>query len=387
VSDGADRLIGVFQRSEPAGCSAEDRGDCPYDFECDTELGTCAGLFPTPCLPSAQAGEEGSCSGERECMELGGYCRDPNTSIDDGSLTGRLQSVAQRLRVGLEDDLGSSEFAVTPWVTNKLMNSFARGVRDFDEARPHGRGNDYRAPQGELLERARIFVWGRPNYIGSKANGRQAQLYLAMAELPELDGGAPTWQPRYFAGLDAKGAPRFIAEQRDAVALDLSGGEGDPSEPYDLINQMTVSWVEPIGRWVMLYGGDLDPGTAEAYNPGFERNEDGAIVVRFALQPWGPWSKPEPLLRAGDPANPTAPGPQYQPGGVLYHPECTGDGCVPGDPATLYPPEFEQYGWFYGPNIVECWTTTRDGGADLYWNVSTWNPYQVVLMKTRLQMR
>jgi len=383
VSDGADRLIGLFQRSEPAACSADDRGDCPDDLECDTGLGTCPGLFPVPCLLGAQPGEEGACSGDGMCVEMGGYCRDPNTSIDDGGTIGRIMSVAQRLRVGVEAEPGASEFTVTPWVTNKLMNAFARAVRDFDEARPHGQGNDYRGPNGAQLERARILVWGRPNYIGSKASDRQAQLYLALAELPELDDdGAPSWSPRYFAGLDDDGAPRFVAEQRDAVPLDLSGGEGDPAEPHDIINQMAVSWVEPLGRWVMLYGGDLDPGTAAAYNPGVARNEGGAIFVRSAQQPWGPWSKPEPLLSAGDPADPGAAGSQYQAGGVLYHPECEGEGCVPGDPDSLYPPEFEKYGWLYGPNVVECWTTPRAGGADIYWNVSTWNPYEVVLLKT-----
>jgi hypothetical protein len=50
-------------------------------------------------------------------------------------------------------------------------------------------------------------------------------------------------------------------------------------------------------------------------------------------------------------------------------------------------------GRLYAPNIIEEWTedvsddATRARGertADLYWNVSTWNPYQVVLVKTRL---
>jgi hypothetical protein len=386
ISDGADRLIGMFQRSEPAACSADDRGDCPDDLECDTGLGTCPGFFPIPCVLGAEAGEEGSCSGDGECMETGGYCRDPQTSVDDGSSTGRVLSVAQRLRVGVEADSGSGEFVVTPWVTHKLMNSSSRAVRDFDEARAHGRGNDYSAPTGEQLERARILVWGRPTYVGSKANDRQAQLYLGLAPLPEVDeSGEPRWRPRYFAGLDDEGAPRFVAEQRDAVPLDLSGGAGDPSEPHDLINQMTVSWIEPLERWVMMYGGDLDPGAADSYNPGWQRNEGGAIFVRFAAQPWGPWSKPEPLLHAGDPEEPNAEGSQYRPGGILYHPDCAGDGCVTGSPSSLYPDGFVQYGWVYGPNIIECWTTPREGRVDLYWNVSTWNPYEVVLMKTSVR--
>jgi hypothetical protein len=386
LSDGAERLIGLFVRSEPAACSAEDRRDCPDDFECDTGLGTCPGFFAVPCVLGAETREQGACPNDGMCTAMGGYCRDPQTSVDDGTPTGRLLSVAQRLRVGVAAEPDSGDFTVTPWVTSKLMNSFSRMVRDFDEQRPNGEGNDYRGATGEQLERARILVWGRPSYIGSKANERSAQLYLALAELPEVDdSGVPSWQPRYFAGLGAGGAPRFVAEQSDAVALDLSGGEGDTSEPHDIINQMAVHWLEPLRRWIMLYGGDLDPGVADSYNPGAQRNEGGAIFARFAEQPWGPWSKPEPLLAAGDLADPNAAGSQYRAGGLLYHPDCHGQACIPGDPSTLYPPEFEQYGWLYGPNIVECWTTPLDGGVDVYWNVSTWNPYQVVLMKTRFR--
>ena len=49
----------------------------------------------------------------------------------------------------------------------------------------------------------------------------------------------------------------------------------------------------------------------------------------------------------------------------------------------------------YAPNIIEEWTqdvtdpVARDRGArsaELYWNVSTWNPYQVVLFKSHLTL-
>jgi hypothetical protein len=38
----------------------------------------------------------------------------------------------------------------------------------------------------------------------------------------------------------------------------------------------------------------------------------------------------------------------------------------------------------YGSNIVDVWTTAHADTTDLYWFLSTWNPYQVVLMKTTL---
>lgn len=62
---------------------------------------------------------------------------------------------------------------------------------------------------------------------------------------------------------------------------------------------------------------------------------------------------------------------------------CTVADCVPGGQPPL--PGALTVGGLYGPNIVDCWTEDRKHGqVDLYWNVSTSNPYQVVLMKTRL---
>jgi hypothetical protein len=112
-----------------------------------------------------------------------------------------------------------------------------------------------------------------------------------------------------------------------------------------------------------------------------ERDPLGSIYIRYAEQPWGPWTAPKPVLIAGDPAN-GIPG-QYGPGGILFDGSCTQRGCVRGE--TVFAGMPNERGRLYGPNIVEPWTEEREGGAiDLYWHVSTWNPYQIVLMKTRL---
>jgi hypothetical protein len=45
-------------------------------------------------------------------------------------------------------------------------------------------------------------------------------------------------------------------------------------------------------------------------------------------------------------------------------------------------------GRLYGVNVIDEWTEDLgDGEAEIYWNASTWNPYQVVLIKTRLSAR
>jgi hypothetical protein len=46
------------------------------------------------------------------------------------------------------------------------------------------------------------------------------------------------------------------------------------------------------------------------------------------------------------------------------------------------------FGFLYGPNIIEDWSMNRTSpvpGVDIYWTVSTFDPYQVVLMRTRVK--
>jgi hypothetical protein len=52
-------------------------------------------------------------------------------------------------------------------------------------------------------------------------------------------------------------------------------------------------------------------------------------------------------------------------------------------------------GRLYGANVIDEWTRDRTAEAeglarnervvDIYWNASTWNPYQVVLFETELR--
>jgi hypothetical protein len=87
------------------------------------------------------------------------------------------------------------------------------------------------------------------------------------------------------------------------------------------------------------------------------------------------------LLRAGNPHpldEQPQPSSQYAPGGILRHPMCTGRDCAPNEP-TIHA---DDYGFLYGANVIDVWTEPTDTGAVLYWNVSTWHPYQVLLLRS-----
>jgi len=217
------------------------------------------------------------------------------------------------------------------------------------------------------------------------AANMSAKLYFAYADMPRFDPtGRFAWAPRYFAGLNADSSPRFSSRQTDAVALDLSGGNNASNERFDIVNQMTVSWVPALGKWMMLYGGDLPPDVVQFFlGPNWTRavrDPRGAIHARFASKPWGPWSAPVEVLAGGDPSVSPVAGTQYAPEGILFHPACSGR-CAPSDPFA----PLNTHGRLYAANIIDAWTTPRANGAvDIYWNVSTWNPYQVMLMRTRV---
>jgi len=204
--------------------------------------------------------------------------------------------------------------------------------------------------------------------------------------MPRYDAnGRFAWVPKYFAGMNANNTPRFSTLQGDAVALDLSFPNDPTREKLDIVNQMSVSWVPSLSKWMMVYGGDLPDTVVQfflgANAPLAVRDPRGAIHARFASRPWGPWSAPVEVFAGGDPAvSPPATGSQYAPNGVLFHPACSGAACAPNTS-----PADSDYGRLYGSNIIDAWTTPRANGAvDIYWNASTWNPYQVVLMRTRV---
>jgi hypothetical protein len=79
---------------------------------------------------------------------------------------------------------------------------------------------------------------------------------------------------------------------------------------------------------------------------------------------------------------------QHAPGGILAHNNCHAADCARYDPAYWLDLGNNDNGALYGASIVDAWTTADSAGnTNLYWFLSTWNPYQVVLMKTMLSLR
>ena len=177
---------------------------------------------------------------------------------------------------------------------------------------------------------------------------------------------------RYFSGM-SNGQPTWSSNEAGAapVVTDL-----DPANPT--IGNVTVSYSQPLGLWLMMYdGGRGNPST-------------NGIYFTYAPQPWGPWATPQLIFNdcrdngfgnfvfyyyatAAQNSCPSA-----MPAGVASAPNSAGpSGPTIGqnDPATTR-------GGAYAPAIVERFTILQGSSLKLFYMFATWNPYAVVMMES-----
>jgi len=372
------REFGLFLTAKPQACRVDT--DCDNGLSCDTAIGilgerpdkpegltlpcddSTRGCTVDPLFDAAGTAVAGS-----------GLCSDRGSSIWADTPFGRAGAYGIRHLVGIRSETDPSIYADTrPWLTNKFTNVAVRAVTEGDSKR--------------------VYLWGRPGFIGLNAKGSTLGMYFAYVDMPAGPGYA--WDIHYYTGTGEDGEPRFSRSEGDAVAVDLDSTVPgvQPQEVHDIVQHMSIVWVERLGKWVMFYGGGISKFPLPQLFPEcgvlqvFVRTDctsvsigNGAIRMRSADHPWGPWSPPVDLIVGGDTdARPLTD--QYAPGGVLHHPACAGPACQAPSPHM----QKGDYGWLYGANIIEEWTTNAGAGVDVVWIASTWDPYRVILLRTRI---
>ncbi len=194
-----------------------------------------------------------------------------------------------------------------------------------------------------------VLTWGTGYY-------RHSDLYLSIVPAAQFENGQGVL---YYAGLDAGGAPRWEPRESAAAPIITNGTLGDVS----------VSWCRELALWLMTYD---SRAPAQA-----------GILFSYSTTPWGPWSAPQVLFNAqrDGALGKFIHDPNISPNDGLAGP-VIGKGQK--DPSAVH-------GGAYAPYMVEPWTRVHPGAAggrelDLYYVLSTWNPYVVVLMSSRLQV-
>ena len=186
-----------------------------------------------------------------------------------------------------------------------------------------------------------ILLWGSGAY-------RRSHAYLACIAADQIENAQAT---SYFTGLSDTGLPLWSADESAAA----------PVVRHPVIGELSVSWCGALRIWLMTYNSTQPRG----------------ITLRRSRTPWGPWSEGilifhpwhdggyTKFMRAVLPTGAVGPhGPIAVPGG---DPERIGGGE-------------------YGPYIIERFTRLADSTLTIYYVMSTWNPYTVVLMKSQLRV-
>jgi hypothetical protein len=392
------REFGIFNVTKPKGCRVD--ADCGNGLSCDAGLGYLGSKYTDEMgLTLACVDGDPNCNADTMTDAAGapgpqsGLCTDHSTTIWANTPAGRVSSVALVQRVGLRSVTDPRQYTdIQQWLTSKFVNMIARTVNDFAPDKGlHQARHGYQAAK-EVGANRRVFLWGRPGFIGVGANHRTLGVYFAYVDLPA--GPGFSWRPHYYTGSTATGTPRFSPNESDAAALDLDSTVAgiQSAELYDIVNQMSVAWVDHLKKWVMFYGGGMTKlptpplphcGVLEVF-AGRECQDvvigNGAVRMRTADNPWGPWTPPQDVIVGGDPAVPGSG--LYGAGGVLRHPACTAPGCATASRMPFYHPD--EYGFLYSANIIDPWIKPAGPGVDVIWNASTWDPYRVALFRTRI---
>lgn len=195
-------------------------------------------------------------------------------------------------------------------------------------------------PPGEPF----VFVWGTGPY-------RRSDAYLSIVPAAQFENGKGT---RYFAGLDAGNAPIWSEKEADARAIVQNGTMGD----------LSVTWCKDLRLWLMTYD-SREPAPR-------------GILFSYSRTPWGPWSEPQIIFNSmRDGAI----------GKFIHNPQAIPDDGLAGpvigkgqaNPRAVH-------GGAYAPYMVERWTKVKGSELSIYYTLSTWNPYVVVLMKSQLHI-
>jgi lysophospholipase L1-like esterase len=182
-----------------------------------------------------------------------------------------------------------------------------------------------------------VLMWGSGEY-------RKSDVYLAMVPTSNFESGAGT---TYLTGVGKRMRTSWSAYEVDANAVVTDG----------TIGNVSVTRAPGLGLWLMTY----------------DSRAQGGVVFRYSTSPWGPWSAPQVIF---DPVR------DGGFGHFIHDPAITPDDGLDGPTIGGNDP-FKTRGGNYAPYMIERFTKVEGGRLSIYYVMSTWNPYTVVLMQSQ----
>jgi hypothetical protein len=188
-----------------------------------------------------------------------------------------------------------------------------------------------------------VYIWGTGEY-------RKSDLFLQLVPLRHFASGEGTV---YYGGRDTSGAPKWVEREARAEPVVKNGGMGDAS----------VTWCSDLDLWLLTY---------DSMVPSY------GVWFRSSRTPWGPWSDPQAILKiVRDGAR----------GKYIHSPNSNPPDGLAGPVIGKPKKDWEaENGGFYAPYVIERFTKAASKELTIYYCMSTWNPYTVVLMKSRLEV-
>ncbi len=170
-----------------------------------------------------------------------------------------------------------------------------------------------------------LLVWGSGLY-------RRSHIYLSAVPLAEVEQREAWW---FYTG---DSPSRWSRLERDARPVVKDGRVGE----------LSITWIDSLRLWLILFNGDTP------------------ILGTVASTPWGPWSDVQTVYETGTAL------------GQFIHQTNSGDKLC--DPGTE-----DQGGAVYGGYLIDRFTQPIDSlSARIYFLMSTWNPYNTVLMSAKI---
>jgi hypothetical protein len=221
-----------------------------------------------------------------------------------------------------------------------------------------------------------VLIWGTDTSYG------RSPVYLACCQLSDIENAREypalrlpkSWA--YFAGV-LDNTPFWSGSEDDAVPL---FDQIDDVLNLPAMREFSVTYIESLGLWLMLY---CFPGSDKPLT------STRGIYCRQSEHPWGPWrlvgeELPKNAINQLNGGKIWAPDLGY---GHYMHQGNANDGLnLVGD--GVEPPTItgDAWGGEYAANIIRRWCNVKADQLTLRYSLSTWNPYQIVLLESKLDI-